>query len=122
MGKQLGCVVGLDAAAVKNASGVGNFSIPRGDQPANVRMRGLCLLRARGLAGADRPDRLVRDQRTAQAGDAALIDYRQKLTVEYGFGLPGFALGKLFANAQHGVKPLCWAAANLAATRSSVSP
>ena len=52
LGEELGGVVGLDRAAVEDRDV---------DQAADERVRLLRLLGRRGLAGADRPDRLVGD-------------------------------------------------------------
>src|ERR1700739_4693806 len=69
--EQLGRVPGLDAAAVEDAGGSCNSSIPRADTGADEGVHVLCLLRRGVAAGADGPHRLVGPHRPLGAPPAA---------------------------------------------------
>src|SRR5829696_5901158 len=60
LAQQLGCVAGLDRAAVEDPHAVG-LRPALAQDVADVGDRLLRLLRGRGATGADRPDRLVGD-------------------------------------------------------------
>src|SRR6476620_5724935 len=97
---QLLRVVGLHAAAVDHVACVGRGAAEPLAQPlTDVRVRLLRLDRRRGPAGADRPDRLVRDHERADllAGDG--VEPSLNLAIEDGHRRAGLALGQRLADA-----------------------
>jgi hypothetical protein len=70
----------------------------RGELRAQHRVHLLRLLGRGGLAGADRPDRFVRDDDLADAV-AVDVDDGGQLALHHFLGLPGFALGQRLADA-----------------------
>src|SRR5690606_14710105 len=63
LGEQLGGVGGLHAATIEDRQRAGDSSIVAGNFTTKERMDLLRLLRARSLAGPDRPDRLIGQDR-----------------------------------------------------------
>src|SRR5690606_38345753 len=78
----------------------GNCSIPRRDEGTNERVNLLSLLRRRGLARADGPDRLVRYDRVRERGYADGVEHGRQLPAHDILGLPRFALGQRFTAAE----------------------
>src|SRR5690606_23122002 len=68
-------------------------------------MYGLCLLRRRCLARADRPDRLVRDDRVRESRDTRGVEHRLHLTLDNLLGSARLALVERFADAQDRNEP-----------------
>src|SRR6185437_1152871 len=79
LSEQLGRVVRLDAASVKDAGRTSDFSIRAGQLATQQRVHLLRLGRTRGTAGADRPNRLVGQDHAFERNDAAMLDYSGQL-------------------------------------------
>src|SRR5258705_13182385 len=84
----------LDTAAIQDAQTCRDFSILRRDTLAYEGMHFLRLLRRRRAAGANGPDRLIGDDRTAQGLDATELRDRFQLRTDDPFGTSGLALGE----------------------------
>src|SRR5580698_506385 len=98
--EQLGRVTGLHTAAIKNACGGRNSSIPGPDPGADEGMHLLRLLGAGGAPGTDRPHRLVGHDRLLEACRAAQFQHHLELAGDDFPGAPGLAVGQLLADAQ----------------------
>ena len=112
LGGELGGVVGLDRAAVEHR---------HVEDRLDERVRLLRDLGRRGLAGADRPDRLVGDHEVVGVGDT--VGDRADLAAQHALGLPRLALRLGLADAGDHVQPVLERGERSACTTvSSVSP
>ena len=79
MREQFRRIAGLDAAAVEDTRGGGNFSIPRRQPRPDEGVHVLGLLGGRGAAGADRPAPAHRPPPPAEGARAAAVQDRVQL-------------------------------------------
>jgi len=100
LSKQLGRVVGLDAAAIQQRH-LGRLRLSRLELATQECVNSLSLLGRSGLAGADRPDRLVSHHDLNQLRTQGVND-RLHLTRHHGLGLPCFAFGQRFTHTDNG--------------------
>src|SRR5712691_9837569 len=98
--EQLARISGLHAAAVQDRQPRRRLIAP-GDERADESMRALSLLRRRSPAGADRPDRLIRERRSREPRNAPCVEHGPKLALYHRFGLAPRALLKGLADAQN---------------------
>src|SRR5438105_2997756 len=81
--EQLGRIAGLDAAAIKNARGGGDSSIPGPDTGADELVRILRLLGCGVATGADRPHRLVGHHARLERAGTAQLQHHIELTGDH---------------------------------------